>query len=256
VTMKHSDVAESEKQSFADVYARLASAQKPTAGAPAYSRFVNRPVGRYLAVGAHRVGLSPNQVTGISACCTGAGIVLLALVRPSILLGALVAGLLMLGYALDSADGQVARLRGVSSMSGEWLDHFIDAGKIASLHLAVLISVYRFADLKTDTYLLIPLLFSVVAVVLFFGMTLNDLLARIRAARLGVSVQPRPARSPLRSLLGFPTDYGTLCLMFLLLGWPMLFRTVYALIFAANVLFLALASVKWFRDMGRLDASA
>ena len=50
---------------------RLASAQKKAArGAPPYSIYVNRRVGRYLAAWAFRAGLTPNAVTGISAAFT------------------------------------------------------------------------------------------------------------------------------------------------------------------------------------------
>jgi hypothetical protein len=49
-----------------------------------------------------------------------------------------------------------------------------------------------------------------------------------------------------------PTDYGLLCLVFVLLGAPLVFFWVYALLFLANAGFMALASVKWFRDMQAL----
>ena len=65
----------------------------------------------------------------------------------------------MLGYALDSADGQLARLRGGGSLTGEWLDHVIDSFKISTLHLAVLVMAYRFFPTPT-WWLLVPLVFS------------------------------------------------------------------------------------------------
>jgi hypothetical protein len=63
-----------------------------------------------------------------------------------------------------------------------------------------------------------------------------------------------PARSsnPLRSILLLPTDYGILCVIFVLLGVPLVFFVVYSLMFVANLLHLSLALVKWFRDMDRL----
>lgn len=67
-------------ESYLDVVRRLSSAQKGAArSAPAYSRFVNRRIGRLLAAGAYKAGLSPNQVTGVSALHTFAGIALLVL---------------------------------------------------------------------------------------------------------------------------------------------------------------------------------
>src|SRR5690625_8046772 len=69
--------------SFTDSVRALGSAGKSNRGAPLYSRFVNRPLGRVFAALAHQVGLTPNQVTGISAVFTFAGIAVLATVPPS-----------------------------------------------------------------------------------------------------------------------------------------------------------------------------
>ncbi|MBX6768113.1 MAG: CDP-alcohol phosphatidyltransferase family protein [Actinomadura rubrobrunea] len=231
---------------------RLASKQKSAKGAPAYSRFVNRKLGRVLAALSYVLGLTPNQVTVISACFTFTGIALIALVEPAPWLGAAVCLALVVGYAFDSADGQLARLRGGGSASGEYLDHMVDAAKISSLHSAVLVSWYRFHDLDDPAWLLVPLGFTIVAAVMFFGMILKDLLARAR--RTGPAPAPA-APSTLRSLLVVPTDYGLLCVAFLLLGFPRVFEPVYALLFAGNALFLLAASVKWFREVAGLDAA-
>jgi phosphatidylglycerophosphate synthase len=240
-------------EGYRDVVQRLASAQKTARGAPAYSRYVNRRLGRYLAAAAYSTGLTPNQVTALSALCSAVGIALLATVQPAALTGVLVTLLLLLGYALDSADGQLARLRGRSSTSGEWLDHMVDAAKISSMHLAVLIGWYRFGRVPSERYLLIPIGFCVVTAVLFFGMTLNDQLRRVHAATTGgQSVAPGDPSRP-RSLAMIATDFGIVCAMFLLWGWQDGFLFVYAALFAAHVIFLALASVKWFRDMQALD---
>ena len=56
--------------------------------------------------------LTPNMVTAISAFFSFAAIAFLALVQPSVWLGLAVCLGLVLGYAFDSADGQLARLRG------------------------------------------------------------------------------------------------------------------------------------------------
>jgi phosphatidylglycerophosphate synthase len=199
--------------------------------------------------------LSPNQVTVLSALCSAAGIAVLALMRPAALTGVLVAGLLLLGYALDSADGQLARLRQASSTAGEWLDHMIDSAKISAIHCAVLVSLYRFFDLGSSAYLLVPLGFCIVGAVHFFAETLNDQLRRIHAVtpRSQQSGGPRP--SVLRSLVVAPTDFGVLCLAFVLLGWRDGFLVVYALLFAAEGGYLLLAAVKWFREMVALDAT-
>ncbi|WP_309232679.1 CDP-alcohol phosphatidyltransferase family protein [Actinotalea sp. JY-7885] len=237
---------------------RLASAQKAAApGAPAYSVLVNRPVGRLLAAWAFRRGLTPDAVTGISAAFTFTGIALVALVGPGLWTAVLVPLALVVGYAFDSADGQVARLRGGGTVAGEWLDHVVDAIKISTLHLAVLVMAYRFLDLPSDAWLLVPVAFTAVASVSFFAMILNDQLKLNHAlARTGARVAgaaPRPVPL-LRRLLVLPTDYGVLCLAFVLLAAPTAFYAAYTVLLAGCAGHLALALVKWRGDMVRLAA--
>jgi phosphatidylglycerophosphate synthase len=133
-------------RTFGAAMAALTDLQKTSKGAPAYSRLVNRRVGRVFASAAYVLGRTPNQVTALSALCTFSGIATIALVDPSVVSSIAVTLLLAVGYALDSADGQLARLRGGGSVSGEWLDHVVDAAKIATLHLAVLVNWFRFDD--------------------------------------------------------------------------------------------------------------
>jgi phosphatidylglycerophosphate synthase len=229
------------------VVAQLASAQKTAArSAPAYSRFINRRLGRLLAAWAYRAGLTPNAVTGISAAFTFSGIALLMVFPPSSGLGITVAMLLVAGYAFDSADGQVARLRGGGSPAGEWLDHVVDATKVSMLPLALAVGLYRSGAVDT-AWLLVPLGSAVVSAVLFFGMILTEQLRRKHA------VQPPVAAagldSWLRPLLVLPMDYGVLCLSFLLLGWTDVFTLVYTLIFAGTTVFLLAALPKWYREL-------
>ncbi|WP_229715085.1 CDP-alcohol phosphatidyltransferase family protein [Subtercola lobariae] len=232
---------------------RLASAQKRAApGSPAYSVYVNRRIGKYLAAWAYRAGLTPNAVTAISAVFTFSGIVVLALAPLEWFTGLVVAALLVVGYAFDSADGQVARLRGGGSLAGEWLDHVVDAVKIATLHVAVLVTLFLHVEALPTAVLLIPLGYSVVATVSFFAFILSDQLRSVYASR-GFGRAPRGESTIIRSLMVVPTDYGVLCLVFVLLAAPAVFLVVYALMFLANAGYLVLASHKWFRDMGRLD---
>ncbi len=228
----------------------LASAQKGAArSAPAYSRFVNRRLGRLLAAGAVRLGLTPNQVTGVSAVFTFSGIALLVLVRPSWWLGLVVGLLLVLGYAFDSADGQVARLTGTGGPAGEWLDHAVDAVKVVTLPLALLVASYRF-EIGPRWWLVVPLVSTVVSSVLFFAMILTEQLRRSRGV---VSKAATGGRAPwLRSVLVVPTDYGLLCLLFLLYGATSVFLVGYTLVVAATTLFLAAALVRWFGEMRTL----
>ena len=236
-----------------DTVAQLSRAQKPSAGTPAYSRFVNRRIGRVFAAAAFLGKRTPNQVSLASGFCSLVGIVLLACVRPSLGLALVVTLLLVLGYGLDSADGQLARLRGGGSPLGEWLDHMIDAVKIVLLHSAVLISFYRFDAFDNDLVLLVPLAYVCSSSVLFFGLILIDQLRR----RHGAGGAPNErGDSVVKSLLIAPTDYGVLCLVFLAFGTPSLFVVLYGALLALNLLFLGAAVGKWYREMAVLGVRA
>lgn len=242
-----------QNESYIDVVRRLASAQKGAArGAPAYSRFVNRRMGRFLAAAAYKMGLSPNQVTGVSALHTFAGIALLIVLPPSWWLGIAVMILLVLGYAWDSADGQVARLTGQGSPAGEWLDHIVDAIKVVTLPLALMVALFRFEPVDS-IWLLVPLINAVTSSVMFFAMILTD---QLRRAHGVTSTASTGGKVPwLRSVMALPTDYGVLCLTFALYGATTLFVGIYGLMTLAAVLFLVLALPKWFRDVRTLAAA-
>lgn len=239
-----------QSTSFREAFASLKAAQKGHArGAPAYSVYVNRKIGRVFAAFAHTRSWTPNQVTAISAAHTFVGIVLIVALPPSWWSGLLIAVLLAFGYAWDSADGQVARLRGGGSAAGEWLDHFVDAAKLSLLHLAVLVGLWLHTPLRDTPWLLVPLAFSAVSTITFFGMLLNDLL---KASRSVASTHSRGGGTLLRSTVLLPTDFGVVCLVFVLWGWTEGFIVLYALLAAAALAFLALASVRWFREMKSL----
>lgn len=237
-------------ESLGATLARLAGAQKGAVGAPAYSRFVNRKLGRLLAAVAFHARLTPNAVTGISAAFTATALFLLALLEPSWTVGFAVAGCLVLGYAFDAADGQLARLRGGGSPAGEWLDHMVDAVKASGLHLALLIGLYRF-DVVEPVVLLVPLGYCLVDAVTYFATMINEALRTQHG--VATRAQPTAQRAGVgRSLLTLPTDYGLLACLFVLYGAPALFVPAYTVLFLAAAAFLALASIKWFTEMTRL----
>ncbi len=173
---------------------------------------------------------------------------LLVVLPPTIALGVGVSVLLAMGYALDSADGQLARLRGGGRPVGEWLDHTVDMAKTVLLHGAVLIGWLRFEGIGWQQALL-PVGFAAVSVVAFFGWLLVDLLRR---STPGAPSGDKPQGAPLaRSLLRLPSDYGLLLWIFVLWGTP-LFGWVYGALLAANAAILALALPVWFRQAATL----
>jgi phosphatidylglycerophosphate synthase len=245
-----------ERVSFSSSLQALRAAQKSPKGAPPYSLFVNRPLGRILAAAAHTAGLRPNQVTVISAGCSAAALVLLAVAPATWWVGLLVSLGLAVGYALDSADGQLARLQGGGTLTGEWLDHMIDSVKVSTLHVAVLIMAARDLPLPAEEWLLVPLAFGIASAVHFFGMIVVELLTRVQRASRAGSVPPAPPASLRNTVLKLPTDYGVLCLSFLLLGLPSIFLATYTVLAAATVGYLVAVLGKWYGDVRRLDAPA
>ncbi|WP_328477322.1 CDP-alcohol phosphatidyltransferase family protein [Streptomyces sp. NBC_00377] len=233
---------------FAETLRQLSAAQKPAKGTSLYTRFVNRPAGRLLAALAFRVGATPNQLTVLGAAFTFPALVTVALLPPGPTTSLCIAASLAVGFALDAADGQLARSQRSGSPSGEWLDHVLDCAKIVTLHLVVLVSFYRFFALPSRAFLLAPMLFQLAAVVIFFAGILTEKLKRPAPgdARAGSAPAPAPA---LRSVLLLPVDYGLTCLSFLFLGSQDLFLALYCTLLVAHVLFMAAFLVKWYREL-------
>lgn len=228
-----------------EAWRELALAQKSGAGVPWYMRVVNRRLGRGLAALASPTRLTPDHLTGASfvAFCLGAGF--LAVVEPGVGMAVVATLLLQLGFALDSADGQLARLRGRGSSAGEWLDHVVDAARHLLFHLAVAIGLLRFTDLP-ESVALVPVGFAVVASVRFFAQILAEQLAR-RDPVAGPDAVPR-----LGTWIQAPADTGLNNLMVLL--WPVtpVFLTVYSIFAAANAALLAATVVRRHRELVRL----
>lgn len=232
----------------------LSGASKSNRGAPLYSRLINRPLGRLFAAFAYRLALTPNQVTILSAAFSLAGILVLALAKPTLGVGFTVSILLVIGYALDSADGQLARLTGGGSMTGEWLDHIIDAVKNPALHIAIAVSLYRYSEYDRSELLLIPLLFSAVASVQFFRYIFTDKIRGTDQPRLATDDATRP--SFVRSLVALPSDYGVQCLVVATIGHQFAFLMLYAGLLVGSTLYLLGALVNGYRSVRELDRAS
>lgn len=203
---------------------QLRGAQKSGAGVPAYLRWVNRGLGRHAAALASAAGLTPNALTAASAVLSTVGLVVIAIGGHQ-LWGAVAGSLLLLaGYALDSADGQLARLTNSGSRSGEWLDHVVDSARLPLTHLAIAVNLY----LRDAPALAIGLClaFLVLESVWFFAQTL--------AEKLSTS---RPLGSTAPAWVSFaklPYDTGFLYLLVLVLPWLDVFVVVYAVLFVVT----------------------
>jgi phosphatidylglycerophosphate synthase len=226
---------------------RLAGAQKPTASISVYLRFVNRKAGGVLAAVGYALRLTPTQVTLLSSAASFTGIAVLILHRSTVAAGIAVSLLLLLGYALDSADGQLARVQGSGSKAGEWLDHVTDIAKISLLHSAVAIAVLRNFELDSLLYLAVPVIFLVANVSQFFGMMLRDKLTEANRSQPGAT----GSSSMLVGWLLMPMDHGSLALAFLVLGVHELFLWAYGFLALCTLLFSARSLTKAYRGLLR-----
>lgn len=217
--------------SYAEARRALASAQKAGAGVPAYLRWVNRPLGGQAAVIAATWGGSPNGVTAISATVGAVGVGVLA-GFPEWWAGPVSAVLLLFGYILDSADGQLARIQGRGGPAGEWLDHVVDGVRAPLVHVAVAVHLIR-----TDAALWLVLIAGLFSV-LVSGWFLSQLLAEKLLPK-----QPRSTedsrRGILESFIKQPQDPSTTYAILAFIGLPVVFAVLYAALFAWHVLIFA-----------------
>lgn len=225
--------------------ASLDSAQKTGQGVPAYTRWVNRRGARVVAAVGYASGWTPNMVTAMSAALSVAGMILLLAVPPAPWLGVPVAALLAAGYLFDSADGQLARLSGRSSRTGEWIDHVVDAFRSPAIHVATAVAVMIH---RPEMWWL-----AVVAVV-YSLITSGQFLSQILAESFVRTAGRRQTRGgDARSWILLPTDPGTLCWSFILWGIAPAFAVVYTVLAAVALAHSAVSLRRRYRDLTALD---
>lgn len=224
----------------------LHSAQKSGAGVPAYTRWVNRQAARIIAATAASVGLTPNQVTALSAGLSAAGLAVLLIAGPQWWSALLCAVLLASGYVFDSADGQVARLTGTGSPAGEWLDHVVDAARTPAIHLSIAVTVFVH---RTDLLWLggVAMAFAVLSAAQFMSQILAEQLVRPSAPEQTSGPQLR------QSLVLLPNDTGVLCWCFALWAFPPVFAAAYTVLFGLNTVH---ATASMLRKHRKLSAVA
>ena len=172
---------------------------------------------------------------------------LIAVWAPSAWAAVLTSLLLMLGYALDSADGQLARLRHGGSAAGEWLDHVADVIKLSTIHAAIAISLFRFCmDALPTAALLVPLAFGAVQSIHFFSYILTYQL-RYHGGTPLARDEGRPGLA--KSVLSVPTDYGLMCFVLMLRFAPVAFVWVYGVMLVGYAVYVVLALPKWYLEL-------
>lgn len=229
-----------QRLSFAESMRRLDGAQKTGIGVPAYTRWVNRRAARYLCAIAEAAGATPAVVSMLSILVTLSGLgTFLALHRTPLLAGIIAAVLLALGYALDSADGQLARLQNSSSVQGEWLDHTLDSVRIPAVHLTI-----------GAAFLLHGAPWLAVGAALFTVVASASFLSQILGSQLREQSQKAPAQvRRFQSWILLPVDTGVLCWIFVLWAVLPLFGAVYIALLATNLLHILASTRRRWREL-------
>jgi hypothetical protein len=106
--------------------------------------WLNRPLASVLVKVLAPLPITPNQVTMLSGAVGMSAGLVIAIAPLDGRWQVPIAGLVLyLSILLDCADGQLARLRGVSSMAGRFLDGCVDVASIAATFLGFAILMYR-----------------------------------------------------------------------------------------------------------------
>lgn len=230
-------------------YASLSKAQKVPKGVPAYTLWVNRRAGRWVAAAAP-VWLTPNGITLLGALFTYGALVWLWFVPIGSAWGALIGVLLIIGFILDSADGQLSRLRGGGTPLGEWLDHVLDAGRIALLHISVAAYMIR-AGWPLES-LAWAAVFLVAATLVYAGGLLVD---KVRSGGSGAPRSTSMSRTvAVRAFILLPVDYGVTCVVFVLVPLVDVFLWAYVALAVLSVLLCVVYMAKWVRELRAVPA--
>jgi phosphatidylglycerophosphate synthase len=105
---------------------------------------INRPLARLLVKLLAPLPITPNQVTILSGVAGLAAGILIGFGSPArVWLVPLGGAVLFLSILLDCADGQLARLRGTSSMVGRALDGYVDVVPTAAAFVGFAVFLWR-----------------------------------------------------------------------------------------------------------------
>lgn len=243
-----------ENQSFKENYRNLRLSQKKGTGTPLYTRFVNRWLGQVFASIFAKWNASPNTISYISAIISlGTYISFLFITDLSIYHSLILYFLLVIGFALDSADGLVARLLSKQSVKGEWLDHSFDAIKIPLGHGVAFLLIINGIELSIYMQLFL-LLILVAASSQFLSNILKGVLRDKKDTKDSHTKEHTfdiRSKSFIRSVLTLPLDYGLFMIFFIFTPYIDLFYKIYAVWGGFYILFTILSFVKSSKEISR-----
>lgn len=237
--------------------ASMASAQKKRHGASLYLLWVNRPLGRLLAAIAYKRNLTPSAVTLAGGVITYAACGVIAINGESQLWAIVAAIALMIGYALDSADGQLARISGKTSLSGEFLDRCIDMGKFVLLHASIVAVLLRSDEVSGPLVGLAGTVFLASLVVQSFASILRTELSKRKPSDvLRSNASEYGLKDRFKSVFYLGKEYGTVCVFVAFLPLSVPFFTGYVILALITLGTALLFVVKWHGELLALDQVA
>lgn len=203
-----------------------------------YTVHINRRLARLISPKVKKS--TPNQITFWGFCVLLAALALILIYAGTIWI-VFAYLLLAFNYVLDSVDGQVARLRNMSSPLGEWLDHSLDGLRMILLHLAFAYVIFTHTDGETLSIGLIAFAANITFMTSnYFFSILKD---KILQQRTGDQLQGfKGIKKTLVMVFSFPADYGIYIMITLFLIRVEYFVWVY---FLYGVYFLFLFSANF-----------
>jgi len=107
-----------------------------------FLRMMYKPLGFYIAKALSKTKISPNQITYLSFFLFSlAGFFFYLGKYPYLVIGALC---VQLGHISDVSDGMLARIKGITSTLGKWLDDQATMFSRVILYLGITLGLYRF----------------------------------------------------------------------------------------------------------------
>ncbi|MBN1971470.1 MAG: CDP-alcohol phosphatidyltransferase family protein [Candidatus Delongbacteria bacterium] len=230
---------------FKENYNKLKYLQKGSLGTPAYTRYINRWFGRLFASFIALFEITPNAISLLSSIITLISFILFLLLNKIHFFTSLVLViLLMLGYALDSADGQLSRLLIKQSKRGEWLDHTLDAIKIPLGHGVAIFYIINTWAINHSWFVLYLILLSLTS-----GRFLSNILkTKLIDYKSKKSQVDSTNNDVIKSILLLPEDYGVYILLFLFTCKPNLFFVAYTIWGSIIILLSIFGLIKSWRD--------
>ncbi len=243
IKIKHMNIS-----SIKNNYNSLSRSQKKGAGTPAYTRFINRFLGRLIASFLAEFNISPNTISVVSGLITISSFILFLIIPTITFWHSLILVLLLyFGYALDSADGQLARLLKKQSKHGDWLDHTFDAVKIPlSQGVAAFYIVTNLTFLSTKHIIFYLMIISLACANYMSGILKSKLLVSNNKSFYN---DKSKSSNIFRSFITLPLDYGIFISMFLFTYNTKLFFVIYSLWGIVFILYSLLLLLKSWREL-------